>query len=149
MELKRKYPHKKQDIDAVFLFGFYCQLASRRLRIEASTLDSSNAAGRDGLCTKNILHGQAEMRTQISSFSSRRGRFLTSIPLLLLSPCFHVAPGCVICPMAGQVISTVTPSAGKGELTSNFKTMRYVIAAERSFSMLGRRRAYTKDSYLQ
>lgn len=108
MELKRKYPHKKQDIDAVFLFGFYCQLASRRLRIEASTLDSSNAAGRDGLCTKNILHGQAEMRTQISSFSSRRGRFLTSISLLLLPGFDHLgllAAGHARYSMADHIVS--------------------------------------------
>ena len=108
MEPKRKYSRKRQDTDAVFLFGFYCQLASRRFRIEASTLDSSNAAGCDGSCTKNIRHGQAEMRTQISSFSSRWGRFLASIPLLLL-PGFghlgHLAAGRAKCSMADHVVS--------------------------------------------
>lgn len=105
MEPKWKYCHRRQGIEAVVFFEFCCQLEGLRLRIVASTLDSSNAAVCDKPCTKNILRGREEMRTRIWSFSSRSGKALASTPLLLLSRLFHLALGGVNDPRAAQVVS--------------------------------------------
>jgi hypothetical protein len=105
MEPKRKYSRKRQDIDAVVLFEFCCQLEVLQFRIVASTLDPSNVAMCDKWCTKNILRGREEMRTQIWNFSARWGKALVSIPLLLLSTLLYLAVGRVNDPRAGQVVS--------------------------------------------